>query len=116
SEGGQKGDPVFLADGALTIETTDLSFAGPVRALEFRRSYTSKSEDRSVLGSNWQHNWDVRVERLRPETTPAWAAPFCLGTDTTPSCLMLHTGDGTQRLFFYDAESRLYLPQAGSTD
>jgi hypothetical protein len=112
----KKGDPILLANGGLVNETTDLSFAGPVRALEFRRSYTSRNEDRSVLGSNWQHNWDVRVERLRPETTPSWAAPFCLGTDATPSCVVLHTGDGASRLFFYDTESRLYLPQAGSTD
>lgn len=54
-------DPIELASGSFTLAQTDLSFPGASRPLEFRRSYDSRSSYRSPLGSNWTHNWDVRL-------------------------------------------------------
>jgi hypothetical protein len=82
SEATTRGDPVLLGDGAFVITQQDLAFAGPARGLEFRRYYTSRSDDRSVLGSNWRHNWDARIIRLRPDTTPSWA-PIELSSTVT---------------------------------
>lgn len=113
---GKKGDPVLLANGSYDIRVTDLSFEGPARPLEFRRAYNSRGDDRSALGSNWIHNWDVRIVVLREGNVPAWAPVYCAGTRTTPTCLLLYEGDRGEQLFYYDAGSGLYLPRAGSTD
>ena len=72
-------DPVLLESGALVVNTTDLDFPGPVRSLTFTRSYTSRSDDRGALGSNWTHNWEVRIQRLNRSNLPAWAATYCGG-------------------------------------
>ncbi|WP_425387700.1 DUF6531 domain-containing protein [Edaphobacter aggregans] len=32
---------------------------GASSPLAFTRTYNSRSDDRSALGSNWVHNWDV---------------------------------------------------------
>jgi RHS repeat-associated protein len=109
------GDPVTLGDGSFTIQVADLAFPGPVRPLEFRRVYNSRSRERSALGSNWQHNWDMRIQPLQPDTAPAWALPYCAGASTLPTCLLLHEASGGVQLFFFDLQSRLYMPQAGST-
>lgn len=128
---GQKGDPILLGDGSFDLTQTDLSFPGPVRPLEFTRTYNSRSEDRSALGSNWVHNWDLWLEPLSVHNTPTWAMPYCLGTDagSTPrvgsgppgaeprtTCIVLHRGDSSAQLFFLDLGTYLYMPQAGSTD
>jgi len=113
---GSAADPVALGDGSFGLRSTDLSFDGPVRALEFRRSYNSRSLDRGTMGSNWHHNWDVRIQPLNIDTVPAWALPFCTGSSTVTTCLLLHDGNGGVTLFFFDIGSRLFMPQAGSTD
>ena len=79
----KKGDPVVLADGSFHIEQTDLSFTGPVRPLEFRRTYNSRSRSRSTLGSNWVHNWDVWIQPLQSDNAPAWALPYCSNASTS---------------------------------
>lgn len=107
-------DPILLSDGSLQLDHADLSFPGPVRALEFRRSYNSRSRGRSELGSNWSHNWDVRLVPLNDSNRPDWVDPFCAGSPFQTTCVMLHTGD-TQRLFSRDPTSGLFVPQAGVT-
>ncbi|MCG3212639.1 MAG: hypothetical protein FOGNACKC_06309 [Anaerolineae bacterium] len=110
-------DPVLIGDGSLHMQETDLSFEGPVRPLVFQRTYNSRSNRRSTLGSNWTHNWDVRIQPLTIDTTPVWALPYCAGSDSTTTCLFLHDGNtGGMQLFFYDPASQLYMPQAGNTD
>jgi RHS repeat-associated protein len=128
---GSAGDPVLLADGSFDLVQRDLSFPGPARPLEFIRTYNSRSNDKSTLGSNWTHNWDVWLEPLSRTNTPTWAMPYCLGTESgllprfsaaTPNsesqitCLLLHRGDASTQLFFLDLGTRLYMPQAGYTD
>lgn len=112
----KNGDPVVLGTGALSHIETDLSFDGPVRPLEFRRLYDSQSGDRSTLGSNWRHNWDQTIVPLNAETTPAWALPYCAGSETTTMCVVFHDHQGGQTLFFLDMGSGLFMPQAGNTD
>jgi len=55
-------DPVILATGELIHAETDLHLLGPgIASLEFHRTYRSRSDLRSSLGSNWFHNHDIRV-------------------------------------------------------
>jgi RHS repeat-associated protein len=107
-------DPVNLSDGALHLSHVDLSFPGPVRALEFARTYSSTSRDRSPLGSNWRHGWDERLEPLRPDTAPDWLSPWAAGGDDVTTAVLHHRGDGGSDVYLYDAITALYLPQAGS--
>jgi RHS repeat-associated protein len=114
--GNDAGDPILLGDGSFVLTQLDLSFEAPVGALQFVRSYSSRSRARSTLGANWTHNWDVRLQALTEDTLPSWASPYCAGSTNAPTCLLLHEGDGTMQMFCLDLETRLYLPQAGSTD
>ncbi|MBI3183965.1 MAG: hypothetical protein HYZ28_17655 [Myxococcales bacterium] len=117
--GGEKdsgGDPVLLGSGGFRLEQTDLSFDGPVRPLEFRRTYDSQGRARGTLGSNWHHNWDVRLAPLREGAMPPWASPYCAGSKDTVTCLLLYEGDTSVQLFALDHATGIYMPQAGSTD
>ncbi|MDP1826196.1 MAG: DUF6531 domain-containing protein [Archangium sp.] len=107
-----KADPIALGSGAFELSQTDLSLPGPVRPLEFTRSYDSRSNHRSTLGSNWTHNWDVRVVPLNDYNRPSWVDPFCAGSPEETTCLMLHIG-ATERLFTLDVTTGVYTPQAG---
>ncbi|MBE2251857.1 MAG: RHS repeat protein, partial [Myxococcus sp.] len=107
------GDPIALMSGSLEVSHTDLSFPGPVRSLDFVRRYSSQGVDRSELGSNWAHNWDVRVIPLRHENLPAGVDPYCAGTPADVTCVMLRAGN-TARLYMRDRRDGLYKPQAGS--
>jgi RHS repeat-associated protein len=106
-------DPVDLGSGALLLRHTDLSFPGPVRPLELTRRYSSRSAQRSGLGSNWWHNWDVRVEVLDDSNIPDFLSPWCGGLPGLPTAVMLHDGASGSELFVLDTTTRLYLPQAG---
>ncbi len=105
-------DPIALASGAFELRQTDLSLPGPIRPLEFTRSYDSRSRNRSALGSNWTHNWDTRVVPLNDSNRPSWVDPFCAGSPEETTCLMLHIG-ATERLFTLDVTTGVYTPQAG---
>jgi RHS repeat-associated protein len=106
-------DPVDLGSGALLLRHTDLSFPGPVRPLELTRRYSSRSAQRSGLGSNWWHNWDVRVQVLDDDNVPDFLSPWCGGLPGLPTAVMLHDGASGTELFVLDTTTRLYLPQAG---
>ncbi len=105
-------DPVVLSSGDYVISHTDLSFPGAVRSLEFTRNYSSQTAQRSEMGSNWTHNWDVRLIPLNDTNRPNWVDPFCAGSPGETTCLMLHVGDST-RLFVRDPTTGVYMPQAG---
>lgn len=109
-------DPVSLGAGSFDLNQTDLSFDGPVRPLDFQRVYDSQSSGRSTLGSNWRHNWDVRLQPLREGAAPSWVPAYCLGTRLEPTCLLLEEGTKGSRLFYLDLATGLFMPQAGSTD
>ena len=110
-------DPIALGSGAFELRQTDLSLPGAIRPLEFTRTYDSRSRHRSTLGSNWTHNWDVRVVPLNDYNRPSWVDPFCAGSPEETTCLMLHIG-ATERLFTLDvtipySEARLLAAAAG---
>jgi hypothetical protein len=106
-------DPIALMSGSLEVDHTDLSFAGPVRPLQFTRVYSSQGHDRSELGSNWSHNWDVRVIPLRFENLPDGVDPFCAGTPHEVTCAMIRVGNNA-KLYMRDRRDGLFKPQAGS--
>lgn len=59
-------DPVDMATGAFTFETTDLQSGFPMpRGLSFHRSYNSNRspDDSPGLGYGWTHNLDIRAIR-----------------------------------------------------
>lgn len=113
-KGAKTQDPIAMGSGAFELREVDLSFPGAVRPLEFVRSYDSRSRDRSVLGSNWVHNWDVRVVPLNDENRPAWTDPFCAGAPHETTCIMLYVGE-TPQLFYREFLSGVFVPQAGVT-
>ncbi len=110
--GAEGGDPILLSDGSFELRHTDLSFPGPARPLEFIRSYNSRSRGRSELGSNWTHNWDVRLIPLNDSNRPSWADPYCAGSPFETTCIMLYVGD-SPRLFTRDITTGVFVPQAG---
>lgn len=121
------GDPVSFDTGSLMLSPVDLSFPGPVWPLRFQRYYDSRTEDRSTLGSNWRHNFDVRLVRITRANAPAWAPRYCLGphknangepillASNLVTCILLREPENST-LFYYESMSGLYLPMAGSTE
>ncbi len=107
-------DPIALSSGSFELRQVDLSFPGAVRPLEFIRTYDSRSRDRSVLGSNWSHNWDVRVVPLNDENRPSWTDPYCAGAPHETTCVLLYVGDAPH-LFYKEFLSGVFVPQAGLT-
>ncbi|MCA3012600.1 MAG: RHS repeat protein, partial [Myxococcaceae bacterium] len=102
-----------MMSGSLEVAHADLSFSGPVRPLEFRRLYSSQGNDRSELGSNWTHNWDVRLIPLRQENLPPGIDPYCEGTPEDVTCVYLRAGHSST-LYMRDGRDFLFKPQAGS--
>lgn len=89
------GDPVSLATGELRLSPIDLSYAGPVRPLQFSRSYASQSDRRGLLGSNWTHRFEAY---LRPVTQQTPGAPAVCLTSDRP-CVYVYDDEGSQTLF-----------------
>ena len=113
-----EGDPVLLSSGALVVAHKDLSFSGAVRPLEFERYYDSTSADRSILGSNWTHNYDSRVIPVRPGNMPDWAPRYCIAYAPTTTCAFVQYPGGGKKLFIKSPgdPNHLFYPQAGSSD
>ncbi|MBL8911259.1 MAG: RHS repeat protein, partial [Archangium sp.] len=109
-----KGDPVALFNGALVITQADLTFPGPRDALVFSRSYSSVSNHRGALGSNWTHSWETRLIPLRKQNLPPWVDPYCAGSPIQTTCVQLVHGDSS-RIFYLDQATGIFMPQAGST-
>jgi RHS repeat-associated protein len=107
------GDPVDLGSGALRLVHTDLSFPGPTRPLALVRGYTSRSRQRSALGSNWTHSWDVWLRPLDADSVPDFLSPWCAGAEGQPTTVLLHDGVAGTELFVLDIATQLFLPQAG---
>ncbi|MFU8805093.1 MAG: DUF6531 domain-containing protein, partial [Bradymonadaceae bacterium] len=116
SVGTNRGDPIMLADGSLEIVQADLSFPGAPRPLEFERTYNSRSNHRGVLGSNWTHNFEVRIVPIRAYTAPSWVPAYCRDVREEPRCVFYHDGRGRARIFYFDHHHKVFMPQAGSTD
>lgn len=113
-----EGDPVILASGSLSVEQVDLNYPGPVRALTFERYYDSGSDDRSILGSNWSHNYDMRIEPVTPGNIPDWAPKYCVATYPRLTCAFVHYPGDYSRLFVKSPgdPNNLFYPQAGSAE
>lgn len=115
-------DPIELASGAFLLEQVDLSYPGPVMPLAFVRHYSSQSDDRSILGSNWTHNYDIRVAPIKAESAPSWAPKYCTKNAPLTTCAIVHFPTGAKRLFMLDPGSKsllgvnAFVPQAGSSD
>lgn len=114
----EKEDPVILASGSLSVEQVDLRYPGPVRALTFERYYDSQSEARSILGSNWTHNYDMRIEPITPGNIPDWAPKYCVATSPRLTCAFVHYPGGYSKLFVKSPgdPNNLFYPQAGSAE
>ncbi|GEM_PF-5229732 len=65
---------------------------------------------------NWTHNWEVRLEPLKPKTAPSWASPYCKQWYPKATCLMYHDGLGNQFLYIWDPGDQIFKPQAGRFD
>lgn len=115
-------DPVIVSSGEMYANVTDISFAGPVVPLSFERFYRSRSDERSVLGSNWTHSYDMRVEVITPYNRPGWASPIITEQYPFPRAALIRYPDGSSRVFYLDDAWRerfgiyVFMPQAGSTD
>ena len=111
---GKGADPVDLSSGALEVVHKDISIPGPVRSLFFERKYTSTKNRRSILGSNWTHNWDVRLRVIKQDTAPSWAPKYCKTWHTEATCILLRR-DSRASLYIRDPFSNIFLPQSGRT-
>lgn len=108
------GDPVLLASGALLMQPTDIRVDGQQYDLTFQRTYVSNSSGRGMLGSNWTHNWEARLEPLLPSTAPDWAPPFCTQAYPITTCLFYRDGFGNSYLFVWDTVTQRFAPQNGN--
>lgn len=112
-------DPVELFSGSLALSQRDLSYKGAVRPLTFSRHYTSSSDTRSILGSNWSHNFNVRVEPVKRDTAPEWVPSYCIEHAPITTCALVHGANHSKRLFILDPASdqlhnvHMFMPQAG---
>jgi RHS repeat-associated protein len=115
-------DPVLAHSGEQYIHHTDLSFPGPVRPLTFERYYSSQSNNRSTLGSNWSSNFDLWIEPITSENKPDWAAGYCHTLAPLTSCAIVHYPDGREQLFAWDIGAQdqlrviMFMPVGGGTD
>ena len=109
-------DPVTFQDGSLSVDVTDMSFPGTRGSpLQFRRNYSSNSGHRGSLGSNWRHNYEVRLEFINKINAPSWVPPYCTSTSPTTTCVLYRSANGGVQLFMYDRRTGVFTPQAGST-
>ncbi len=113
----EAGDPVLLADGRLIMEHHDLVFPGPAMPLNFSRYYSSKDDDRSILGSNWTHSYDSFLVPIKRSSYESWMPMYCVGKLPVTTCVLMHYADGTERLFIRGTQSQgIFYPQAGNGD
>lgn len=96
-------DPVSMADGALTLDTTDLSLGqSEPRGLRFSRFYNSRRRNHNLvkLGYGWTHNYDIRASEQSDIqagiglATPAEMAAFLV---TSRAALEVYTGATTAK-------------------
>ncbi|MEZ4461420.1 MAG: DUF6531 domain-containing protein, partial [bacterium] len=107
------GDPVLMMSGALLMQPTDIRVEGQQYDLTFQRTYFSTSNNRGMLGSNWTHNWEARLEPLNPTKAPDWAPPFCTQSYPTTTCLYYRDGFGNASLFVWDSITQRFAPENG---
>ncbi len=108
------GDPVELLSGAQVMTVTDLRFQGPARDLTFSRSYASRSDDRSVLGSNWTFEYDVFLERVTPTSRHPWTPSRCRQPGSDLDCRVLHDA-GRRTLYVRGPDELVWLsPTTGA--
>jgi RHS repeat-associated protein len=115
-----KADPIVLASGGMWIRSTDVEFAGVGDALRFERQYSSRSNHRGILGSNWKHNYEYRIKPLRRSGIDSWTSRFLVDHVLETQAVQLEMPDGSIRVFYLDAVSTaqlnvdIFLPQAGA--
>lgn len=105
------GDPVELSSGALRISQRDLHFPAPVGSLEFTRRYSSQSNWRGSLGSNWRHNFEVRLIEVTEQNRPSW-----LPADYSSRSLILQNGAASTEVFVKVQGDSYYLSPTGSSN
>src|SRR5215467_9909319 len=64
------GDPNQIGPGAFFLSQQVLFFPGGTRPLILSRSYSSRSNQRSHLGSNWTRNWNIYLRRITKFNAP----------------------------------------------
>ncbi|MBI4436635.1 MAG: hypothetical protein HY590_04405 [Candidatus Omnitrophica bacterium] len=57
---------VFLHNGGLNLDVTDLEIPGRGFNYKFTRSYKSQLNYNGVLGYNWNHNYNTRLQQETP--------------------------------------------------
>ncbi|RAL20362.1 hypothetical protein DL240_17425 [Lujinxingia litoralis] len=70
------------------------------------------------MGSNWSHNYDVRIVPITEANAPDWIAPYCTKNLISPNCILYEEGTEGTRIFYRDrgqASQTIYTPQAGDT-
>ena len=111
-------DPVLIGEGSLAIAHHDMSFPGPVVPLQFSRFYNSRDDERSILGSNWSHNFDSHLRPIQEGNYESWMPKYCIAQLPIVTCAEVRYPDGRERLFLRGARSKqnIFYPQAGSGD
>lgn len=107
------GDPVILSSGAVTMQPQDISYPGPVLPLEFRRYYTSQSDARSSMGSNWSHTYDVTVRPLTEKHPLAKYNRACFAEGAR--CLIV-SRHGHQSVFVKLMGTAFYIRPSGGAE
>ena len=103
-------DPVILSSGEFVHQESELDLRAPgVATLEFRRTYRSRSDLRSTLGSNWFHNHDIRVLWGRGATIAS--LPGACG-DVEDTCIVLRR-EGADGIYLRPPGSSFYASLSG---
>lgn len=107
-------DPIDAMTGAFYLTQPDINYFGLPVNISFTRQYTSISDQRSILGSNWSHNFDIRIEPVTKENAPSWIHPYCLDSWPIITCINVNT-KGQKTMYYWDIKTEVFTPQAGVT-
>lgn len=98
------GGMVDLQNGEITLTESDVAVEGRHQDLVFKRTYQSRSQYEGVLGRNWDHTLNARIQEFSPSRFPDGFSTRHLdrGFDVLtikPGDVILIDGAGTTHLF-----------------
>ncbi len=90
-----KGSPVYIAEGILSIDYTDISLSGRGPKLNWKRTYINQDRYDGPFGYGWHCNYSIRLFEV---------------TDIDQDYVIIRRGDG-KRWKFFDNRDGTFTPE-----